>query len=87
MNQNSLKPGEKVAMAACLAIMVLRAFSLPFSDLWRDWITLLCAFGTLSLFATTTRAREVLTVIFGLFLAIVYAWGQLPHSLAALGLA
>jgi hypothetical protein len=78
-----LPPEAWEAVAASL-LLIWRLSTHPLPP-WQDWWTILCAFWLFSALASRSRAWPYVTgaVMGGLLL--LYGWGQVPLTLAALG--
>jgi hypothetical protein len=76
---------EIPGILGALALLGWRVFSHPLRDLWRDWMAVLALSWILSVFAGKSRAGKAIPVAAALYLLVVYAVGQFPHTLAVLG--
>jgi hypothetical protein len=78
-----LPPEAWEAIAGSL-LLVWRVSTHPLPA-WRDWFAILCAFWIFSALASRTKVWPFVTGAVMGGLLILYCWGQLPITLAALG--
>jgi len=74
----------EVLLVALLALW--RAWSHPFSLLWKDWVLLLCLFWIFTALGSRTKAWPYVAGALMGGLLVLYGWGQLPQTFVALGL-
>jgi hypothetical protein len=72
--------------AAAAAVLAWRVLTAPAAELWRDWIVVLALYGAFAALAPRARALPTVTASVAAYLLGIYAHGQLPYALAALGL-
>jgi hypothetical protein len=72
---------------AGLAVLAGRAWARSLSDLWRDWISILCVYLIFTAFGSRSRAWPFATGLVMAGLLALYSGRQFPLSMAALGLA
>jgi hypothetical protein len=83
-------PRKAIPPAAweCLAAALILAWRFrlhPLSFLWRDWLTILCLFWIASAFAGRRRGWPYVMGGVMAALLVLYALGQVPLTLGALG--
>ena len=88
MDGSLRKPVPPVAWEVLLVtiLAVWRAWCHPFHLLWRDWFFLICLFWIFTALASKTRAWPYVAASLMSGLLVLYSWGQLPRTFAALGL-
>ena len=88
MHGSLRKPVPPVVWEVLLASVLAgwRVLSLPSSRFWSDWLLLLCLFWIVTAHSWQTRAWPYVAGAWMGGLLVVYGWGQLPLTLAALGL-
>jgi len=85
---NLRKPVPPVAWEVLLVALLAawRAWSHPTALLWRDWFLLLCLFWIFTALCSRTRAWPYVAGALMGGLLVLYGWGQLPLTFAAMGL-
>lgn len=84
----------KRTIPPALAAEVLAATALLLWRIWVvlqtrnpfDWALLLALYWIFSIAATGKRVWAPVTTAVGAALLLIYAWGQVPHAIASLGI-
>jgi hypothetical protein len=79
-------PPEVLWEAVAASLLLIWRVSTNPLPAWRDWWTILCAFWLFAALASRTRAWPYVTGAVMAGLLLLYGWGQIPLTLAALGL-
>jgi hypothetical protein len=69
-----------------MGAVLWRVVTVPFYQLWRDWVFLLAVYGLYSHFRRTCREWPVTTASMMAFMLGLYWQGQFLHVLSVLGL-
>jgi hypothetical protein len=78
-------PTEAWEIMSAALLLFWRIHSYPVSGLWRDWVVLLCLFWIFIAAAGRTKAAPAVSAAFMTALLVLYAAGQLPLTIGALG--
>ena len=85
--KRSITASTAAEVLAAVGVLLWRIWAVLLTRNPYDWGLILALYWLFSIAAAGRKAWAPVTIAVGAGLLLVYAWGQVPHTLATLGIA